>query len=228
MSKVFSLTGFSGGGVLFDLDGTVADTATDLSVPINTMRAERGLAPLPLNELRPFASMGARGLLKKGLGVTQDHADFDSLREDFLRRYEANMCDKTKLFDGMAQVLDALDSAKIPWGIVSNKVERYVRPIAGFLGIAGRSKSLIGGDTTGFAKPHPQPLYLGAKQLGLEPNDCIYVGDDERDVIAGRAAGMRTAAAGWGYLGIGKSAHDWGADFVLSSPSQLLQRLGLP
>ena len=223
MTKVFSLAGFSGGGVLFDLDGTVADTATDLSMPINTMRAERGLAPLPLDELRPFASMGARGLLNKGLGITKDHVDFESLREDFLRRYEANMCNKTKLFDGMAQVLDALDSAKIPWGIVSNKVERYVRPIAGFLGIAARSKSLIGGDTTGFAKPHPQPLYLGAKQLGLVPNDCIYVGDDRRDIEAAKAAGMRSVAAAYGYCGHAEDPPSrWGADWLINTPSELL------
>ena len=223
MTKVFSLAGFDNKGVLFDLDGTVADTATDLSAPINEMRLERGLAPMALNALRPFASMGARGLLQKGLGITKDHADFESLREDFLRRYEADMCNKTKLFDGMDQVLDALDRAGIPWGIVSNKLERYVRTIAGYLSIASRSKSLIGGDTTGFAKPHPQPLYLGAKQLGMTPESCVYIGDDRRDIEAAKAAGMRSVAAAYGYCGVTEGPpSSWGANWLINTPSELL------
>ena len=223
MTKVFSLAGFDNKGVLFDLDGTVADTATDLSAPINEMRLERGLAPMALNALRPFASMGARGLLQKGLGITKDHADFESLREDFLRRYEADMCNKTKLFDGMDQVLDALDRAGIPWGIVSNKLERYVRTIAGYLSIASRSKSLIGGDTTGFAKPHPQPLYLGAKQLGMTPESCVYIGDDRRDIEAAKAAGMRSVAAAYGYCGVTEDPpSSWGANWLINTPSELL------
>lgn len=223
MTKVFSLAGFDNKGVLFDLDGTVADTATDLSAPINQMRVERGLAPMALNTLRPFASMGARGLLQKGLGITKDHADFESLREDFLRRYEADMCNKTKLFDGMDQVLDALDNAGIPWGIVSNKLERYVRTVADFLQLTIRSKSLIGGDTTGYAKPHPQPLYLGAKYLGMTPESCVYIGDDRRDIEAAKAAGMRSVAAAYGYCGVAEDPpSSWGANWVINTPSELL------
>ena len=223
MTKVFTLEGFDNQGVLFDLDGTVADTATDLSAPINQMRIERGLPPMALSVLRPFASMGARGLLGKGLGISKDHADFESLRDDFLRRYEADMCNKTRLFDGMDQVLDALDDAGIPWGIVSNKLERYVRTVASFLQIATRSKALIGGDTTGFAKPHPQPLYLGAKQLGMTPESCVYVGDDRRDIEAAKAAGMRSVAAAYGYCGVLEDPpSNWGANWLINTPSELL------
>ena len=223
MTKVFSLPGFDNKGVLFDLDGTVADTATDLSTPINQMRIERGLPAMALDTLRPFASMGARGLLSKGLGITKEHADFESLRDDFLRRYEADMCNKTKLFDGMGQVLDALDEAGIPWGIVSNKLERYVRIVANYLQITSRSRALIGGDTTGFAKPHPQPLYLGAKQLGMAPESCIYIGDDRRDIEAAKAAGMRSVAAAYGYCGVTEDPpNNWGANWLINTPSELL------
>ena len=135
--------------LFFDLDGTLADTAEDLAAPIHAMRAERGLAPLSDEALRPYASMGARGLIMKGLGVTREDAGFEPLRRDFLQRYEAAMLVRTRLFDGMPEVLDALDDAGIRWGVVSNKFERYVRPILAGLGLLGRSACVVGGDTTG-------------------------------------------------------------------------------
>lgn len=211
--------------VFFDLDGTLADTAADLVAPIQAMRAERGLEPLPFEVLRPYASMGARGLLFRGLGVERDAPEFDGLREEFLQRYEAAMNVHTCLFPGMAEVLDALDAASIPWGVVSNKFERLVRPILASLGVLERSVCAIGGDTTAFAKPHPEPLLHGARLAGADAAACVYVGDDERDIVAGRAARMRTVAAAYGFCGEHSPPHSWGADALVEEPRQLLPLL---
>ncbi len=213
--------------VFFDLDGTVADSATDLSLPINLMRVERGLTPLPLKELRPFASMGARGLIGKGLGIAKEDERFPALRDEFLARYEAAMCVHTCLFDGMAEVLDALDAAACKWGIVSNKVERYVRPILSQLNLLNRSVATVGGDTAGAAKPDPAPLFHATRLAGVDPRCCVYVGDDERDIVAGRAAGMLTVAAAYGYCGEHESPEQWGATVTIQSPIELKLLLGL-
>jgi N-acetyl-D-muramate 6-phosphate phosphatase len=215
--------------IFFDLDGTIADTAADLAAPVNQMRVERGQAALPLNDLRQYASMGARGLLGRALGVTPDQPDFESLRADFLRRYEQNMLDQTRLFNGVAQMLDALDAAGMPWGIVSNKVERYVRPICQHLGLGQRSRTIIGGDTTAHAKPHPEPLLHAARLVGVSAARCLYVGDDKRDIDAARAAGMGAIAAAYGYCGGEGVAppSKWGADYVVNEPENLLATFGL-
>ena len=213
--------------VFFDLDGTLADTAADLAAPVNAMRAERGMEPLALDVLRPFASMGARGLIWRALGVAKEQPEFEPLRLDFLARYEREMCLHTRLFDGMHEVIDALDANAIRWGVVSNKFERYVRPIVDWLGLGARSATAVGGDTTAFSKPHPEPLLHAARLLGADPTRCIYVGDDLRDVQAGRAAGMRTVAAAYGYCGDATPPHDWGADATIASPIELIALLGL-
>ena len=207
--------------VFFDLDGTLADTAADLAAPVNAMRVERGLAPLPLDALRPFASMGARGLIGRGLGIAKEDPRFDALRDDFLRRYESAMVVHTHLFDGMRDVLDALETAGVAWGVVSNKVERYVRPILAELGMLGRAATAIGGDTTPFAKPHPEPLLHAARLADVRPADCVYVGDDLRDIEAGRAAGMLTVAAAYGFCGADDPPHAWGADALIAHPAEL-------
>ncbi|RPH44266.1 MAG: phosphoglycolate phosphatase [Burkholderiales bacterium] len=215
--------------VFFDLDGTLADTAADLAAPVNAMRVERGLEPLPLDALRPFASMGARGLIGRGLGIVREDPAFEALRIEFLERYEAGMVVHTRLFDGVPELLDALDAAGLRWGVVSNKVERYVRPILAALGVLERSVTAIGGDTTPFAKPHPEPLLHAAHLAGVDAAGCVYVGDDLRDVEAGRAAGMRTIAAAYGYCGDeGRPPGTWGADALVGHPSELaaLLRVG--
>lgn len=213
--------------VFFDLDGTLADTARDLAEPIQAMRAERGLAPLPLEVLRSQASMGARGLIQRGLGVASDDPAFPALREEFLARYEQAMLVHTCLFAGMDTVLDALDDAGIRWGVISNKVERYVRPIVEGLGLGARSVCAIGGDTTPFAKPHPEPLLHGARLASVDPARSVYVGDDLRDIQAGRAAAMRTVAAAYGFCGESTPPADWGADHLISDPLGLLAALGI-
>ncbi|MFM1991129.1 MAG: hypothetical protein RJA99_4086 [Pseudomonadota bacterium] len=213
------------GAVFFDLDGTLADTAADLAAPVNAMRIERGLEPMPLDALRPFASMGARGLIGAGLGVRKEDPAFEPLRVEFLARYEAAMVVHTRLFDGVPELLDTLDGAGVRWGVVSNKVERYVRPILSALGVLERSATAIGGDTTPFAKPHPEPLLHAARLAGVDAARCVYVGDDLRDIQAGRAAGMRTVAAAYGYCGADDPPHRWGADALVAHPGELLALL---
>ena len=213
--------------VFFDLDGTLADTAEDLAAPVNAMRVERGLEPLALAQLRPYASMGARGLILRGLGVERDAPEFEALRLEFLERYERAMCVRTRLFDGMAEVLEALDAAGMRWGVVSNKVERYVRPIMDSLGVLARSATAVGGDTTGFAKPHPQPLLHAARIASVDPLRCVYIGDDLRDVEAGRAAGMATVAAAYGFCGDESPPQTWGADALIERPIELISVLAL-
>ena len=208
--------------VLFDLDGTVADTAADLAAPVQAMRLERGLPPMAFEELRPFASMGARGLIGKALGIPQEDPAFPALRDEFLARYEADICVQTRLFPGIEEVLFSLESRGLIWGIVSNKIERYVSLVCKALKIDERASCLVGGDSTPTPKPHPAPLLLGAKLSQTAPEHCIYVGDDLRDIEAGKSAGMRTVAAAYGYNGTSQPTSQWGADFVIMHAQQVL------
>ena len=214
--------------VFFDLDGTLADTSEDLAAPVNAMRIERGLEPIEVALLRPYASMGARGLILRGLGVQREAPEFEALRVEFLQRYEQAMCVQTRLFEGIAEVLLSLDAAGLRWGVVSNKVERYVRPIMEQLGVLGRSTTAIGGDTTAFAKPHPEPLLHAARVAAVDPARCVYIGDDLRDVEAGRAAGMATVAAAYGFCGDASPPAAWGADALVERPIDLIPVLALP
>jgi 2-phosphoglycolate phosphatase len=208
--------------VLFDLDGTLIDSAPDLAGAGNDMRAARGLPLLPLEHFRPMVGAGARGMVGRALQVAPGHADFETLRDEFLARYEARMTRETQVFDAMQPVLAALQARGLPWGIVTNKVTRYTEPIVRALGLVDAAAALVCGDTTPHAKPHPAPLLEAARQLALEPADCVYVGDDLRDVTAARAAGMPVLAAGWGYVGAGEPIERWGADAVLREPRELL------
>lgn len=210
--------------VLFDLDGTFADTAPDLGYAVNVMREKRGLAPVPESKTRPVTSSGARGLLGAGFGITPDHADYAAMRDEFLAIYEANLCRHTRLFDGMAELVTALETRGVIWGIVTNKAERFALPLMRLLGYLARAACVIGGDTTGKLKPHPAPLYAAAEAIGTAPGNCLYVGDDERDVLAGRAAGMKTLAVRYGYLN-GTDPMSWGADGVIDAPMETLRHL---
>ena len=210
--------------VLFDLDGTFADTAPDLGRAVNIMRAARGLDPVALAETRSVTSMGARGLLGVGFGMNPEHADYAAMREEFLQIYENNLCCDTRLFPGIAELVDRLESDGLPWGIVTNKAERFALPLMRQLGYATRAACIIGGDTTGHMKPHPAPLLAAAGILELPPAACIYVGDDERDIAAGKAAGMPTIAVRFGYLN-GSNPDDWGATAVVDTPAEILQHI---
>ena len=212
--------------VLFDLDGTFADTAPDLGYAVNQMRKTRNLPPVPDEKTRPVTSSGARGLLGAGFGITPEHADYPAMRDEFLNLYEANLCRETRLFDGMAELIQTLESRGLIWGIVTNKAERFALPLMKLLGYGTRAACVIGGDTTGKLKPHPDPLYAAARSLSVAPEACLYVGDDERDVQAGRAAGMKTVAVRYGYLN-GSNPATWGADAVIDTPLDVLDQLHL-
>ena len=213
--------------VLFDLDGTLVDSAPDLAGAANDMRVARGLAPLPYAPLRAMVGSGARGLVGVAFDVAPGHADFEPLKEEFLDRYARRLLQETRVFEAMRFVIDHLDARTIPWGVVTNKHTRFAEPVVQGLGLHARSAVLVCGDTTPHAKPHPEPLLEAARRLKVPAEGCVYVGDDRRDIEAGRAAGMRSAAAGWGYLGVGEPIHAWGAEAVLQHPAELLRWLGL-
>jgi N-acetyl-D-muramate 6-phosphate phosphatase len=213
--------------VLFDLDGTLIDSAPDLAGAANDLRAARGLAPLPFARLRPMVGTGARGMVGRAFDVAPGDAAFDTLRDEFLARYEARMAQETRVFEAMVPVLERLQALGMPWGIVTNKAARFSEPLVVAMGLHERAATLVSGDTTSHAKPHPAPLIEAARRLGLAAADCIYVGDDLRDIQAGRAAGMATVAAAWGYLGEGEAIEAWGAEHIIQSPGELLTLLGL-
>jgi phosphoglycolate phosphatase len=210
--------------VLFDLDGTLADTAPDLGYAINRMRVARALAPLPLAATRPVTSLGARGMLEVGLEITPEHADYHALRDEFLAIYAANLCRESRLFPGMAELLDEIERRELKWGVVTNKAERFTFPLLEQLGVRDRAACIIGGDTTGKIKPDPAPLLAASSRMKLEPAGCIYVGDDLRDILAGHAAGMKAVVAKFGYLN-GSDPATWGADAMIEEPRDLLAYL---
>lgn len=210
--------------VFFDLDGTFADTAPDLSYALNLMRQSRNLAPVPIEVTRPVTSMGARGLLGAGFGITPDHPDYPSMREEFLALYEQNLCRHTRLFPGIPELIDALELRGFKWGIVTNKAERFAKPLLNLLHLGTRAACVVGGDTTGKLKPHPDSLLAASRMIAIAPAACVYVGDDQRDIDAGRAAGMKTVAVKYGYLN-GSAPADWGADAVIGHPQELLDHL---
>ncbi|HEV3426100.1 MAG TPA: HAD-IA family hydrolase [Paraburkholderia sp.] len=211
--------------VLFDLDGTLADTAPDLAAAVNKMRHERGLDMVPLDDLRPLASAGARGLIGGAFGIGPEHHEFASMREEFLANYEADLCIETTLFPGIDAILDELDARSVRWGIVTNKVSRLTEPLVAQLGLDLRAGCVVSGDTTPHAKPHPAPLLHAARELDLAPERIVYVGDDLRDVQAGFAAGMVTVAAAYGYCGKDIPPARWHAQHVVQSPAELQKLL---
>ena len=208
--------------VLFDLDGTLADSAGDLAGAVNRLRAEHGLAPVAVEPMRPHASSGARGLLLAGMGIQADDPRYTELRDAFLVHYEACHAETTRLFDGVTQLLDTLDARGIAWGIVTNKASRFTRLVVTALKLDRRAKSIVSGDTTPRAKPHPEPLLHAARELRVPPERCVYVGDDLRDVQAGIAAGMPTLVAKWGYLGTGAPCEQWPATGWVEEPVGVL------
>jgi phosphoglycolate phosphatase len=208
--------------VLFDFDGTLADSAPDLAAAVNRMRQMRGLEPLAVEATRAYVSMGARGMLRVGFGMTPDDAGYAAMREEFLALYAEAICVHTRLMSGMPEVLAELERRSIPWGIVTNKAMRLTERIVPALGLA--PSCVVGGDSTPHLKPHPAPLLLAAQKLNLAPQSCTYVGDDLRDVQAARAAGMRSIAVDYGYHS-GEHPAQWNADATISHPSELLEHL---
>lgn len=208
-------------GVFFDLDGTLADTAPDLVAAANQLLIDRNLGPKPYEILRPRASAGARGLILGTFGINTDHPDFIGLRDEFFANYEKALLVHSTLFEGVDTILIKLEDAQIPWGIVTNKSERFTHPLTDLMGLRQRAISTVSGDTTPYAKPHPAPILHAAKIANVDPSLSIYVGDDIRDVVAGKAAGMKTVAAAYGYCGCEEPPEAWGADFLITHPSEL-------
>lgn len=210
--------------VLFDLDGTLIDSAPDLGAAADKMRVDRGLPSLPLERYRPMAGAGARGMLGIAFGIGPDHPEFAELREEFFRNYESCMTQRTYVFEGVKQLIDSLVQREVAWGVVTNKSMRFAGPLTKGMPLFSTARTVVGGDTTPHPKPHPAPLLEAARQLNVKPIECVYVGDDLRDMQAGKAAGMGTVAATYGYLG-STDVREWGADIHIETPLALLPLL---
>lgn len=211
--------------VLFDLDGTLIDSAPDLGAAADQMRVARGLPSLPLSAYRHMAGAGARGMLEVAFGLAASDPGFDTLREEFFSNYAACMTQRTKAFDGVNELIARLEGEQLPWGVVTNKSCRFTDPLTRAMPLFLNAGAIVSGDTTPYAKPHPAPLLEAARQMGVDATQCVYVGDDERDIVAGLAAGMKTVAATYGYLGKKTEIEAWGAHAVINSPLALLQLL---
>ncbi|WP_460480740.1 HAD-IA family hydrolase [Comamonas humi] len=213
--------------VLFDLDGTLIDSAPDLGAAADQMRVARGMPSLPLDLYRPLAGSGARGMLKVAFGMSPEDEAFPDMREEFFQNYERRMTQATTIFDGVPELLADLVNRQLHWGVVTNKSKRFTEPLTQQMPLFATAGAIVSGDTTPHSKPHPAPLLEAARRIGVEPEACVYVGDDERDMLAGKAAGMLTVAAVYGYLGEKQSVTHWQADAVITSPFELLNRLNL-
>jgi phosphoglycolate phosphatase len=211
--------------ILFDLDGTLADTAPDLAYALNLMRQRRGLPLLPDSALRVQASSGARGMIGIGLGLKPGDPDFEAARDEFLDNYQTHLARSTCLFPGVAQLLDAIEARGLVWGIVTNKAQRFTLPVLQALALHDRAACAISGDTTPHAKPHPAPMLAALNAIKANADECYYVGDDERDVQAGHASGIEPVVALYGYLGNAKPPEQWGARFSIQRPLDLLNLL---
>jgi phosphoglycolate phosphatase len=211
--------------VLLDLDGTLADTAPDLAYALNRLREENGLAAIPYSRIRPVVSHGGTALIRFGFGLAPEHADFEYLRERLLALYRHNIARETTVFEGMDTVLDRLEADGRRWGVVTNKPGWLTTPLLAALDLLPRAACVVSGDTVARSKPHPDPLLHACELAGCDSAECVYVGDAERDIQAGRAAGMATLAAVFGYLGEEDRPETWGADALVETPGDILDWL---
>lgn len=207
--------------VLFDLDGTLADTAPDLAYALNQQRLKRGMPELSVADIRIHASSGARGLLQQGFGIRPEDAGYLEMRDEFLDIYERNLARSSALFPGVSSLLDEIEDRGLAWGIVTNKAERFTFPLLRALRLMDRASCVICGDTTPHAKPHPAPLIEALSRIRATSDECLYVGDDERDVQSGHAAGMKVVVVRYGYLGNGRPPEEWGTDLFVDTPEEL-------
>jgi phosphoglycolate phosphatase len=211
--------------VLFDLDGTLIDSAPDLGAAADKMRTDRGLSSLDYALYRPVAGSGAKGMLEIAFGMEPDHPDYEAFKEEFLSNYEQAMTVHSVIFEGVHDLLAHLEGQGLQWGVVTNKSQRFTVPLTAQIPLFASAQAIVSGDTTPYAKPHPEPLFEAARRMQLSPELCWYVGDDERDIVAGKAAGMTTVAAHYGYLGSQAEVLRWGADHIIHSPLALVELL---
>ncbi|MBN3006137.1 phosphoglycolate phosphatase [Chromobacterium alkanivorans] len=211
--------------VLFDLDGTLADTARDLGAALNRLLAEEGLPPQPYAAVRPIASHGARGLVSLGFGIDREHPRFEEYRLRFLDHYEHSFADETVLFDGVNGLIQGLMDKGLTWGIITNKPMRFTDRLVPSLPFIAAPAVTVSGDTVGVPKPDPRPMRYAAERIGIAPEHCLYVGDAERDIAAGRSVGMKTVLANWGYIADSDRPAEWGADIAIDHPLQLLDHV---
>lgn len=208
--------------ILLDLDGTLVDTAPDLSLALNMQRERHGMPPLPQEKIRPYASHGSIGLLSVGFGLTPQDAEFSAMREEYLDLYDQVFTHSPILFAGVAELLTAIESKGLRWGVVTNKPRRFTEPMLKAIHLDQRAACVISGDDASRAKPHPDTLLMACAQTAMEPSDCVYMGDAERDIQAGKSAGMHTVLALYGYIDATDKPHEWGADAVINEPMELL------
>jgi len=212
-------------GILFDLDGTLADTAPDLAFALNETLQHHGKQKLPFEKIRPVVSHGGRALIELGFGYSPEHENYETVREYLLQVYLDNIARHTTLFPGIAELLEEIEKKSLPWGIVTNKPGWLTDPLMLALNLSDRAACIVSGDTTNKAKPHPEPMYYACKQANIDPSSCLYVGDAARDIEAGKAAGMKTIGALFGYILVNEDPYDWQADAYIEHPSDLLEHI---
>lgn len=211
--------------ILFDLDGTLADTAPDLALTLNRLLAEYDKPPLPFDHIRSHVSQGAATLITLGFGIHADSDMLSPLRQRFLDIYADNLCQETQLFPGMDALLQQIEQQSLQWGVITNKPARFTEPLLKALGIAARAACIISGDTTSKPKPDPEPMYLACQEIGVMPENCLYVGDAERDITAGLNAGMQTLIARYGYIDAQENLGDWQAHGIIDTPMAIIDWL---
>jgi len=209
--------------MLFDLDGTLVDTAPDLAFALNSLLQQQGFKPLPYEVIRPVASHGSPGLLSLGFGINTGHSDYSSLQQQFLQLYQDNIARETALFEGMEKVISSLESANIPWGVITNKPAFLTEPLLDKLNLTHRAACIVSADTTPHSKPHPAPMLHACEIINHRPEECIYIGDAKRDIDAGKNVNMQTITAAYGYLAENDQPENWLADAIIDHPSDLLQ-----
>jgi phosphoglycolate phosphatase len=207
--------------MLFDLDGTLLDTAPDLIASLNKALRAEDLPAVDFNSVRPYISFGAAVMIEQSLHGTEDSRTHDRVLEQMLHHYQQNIADHTRFFEGMAEMLDTLESNNIKWGVITNKRTRFTEPLMRELNLAHRAACIISGDSTDNSKPHPEPMHAACKQAEVEPENCIYIGDSAHDIEAGNRAGMKTLAATYGYIKPGDRPENWGAAALIDKPTDL-------
>ena len=207
--------------VMFDLDGTLVDSAPDLIAALNKARQHRGLDPVSTAEITPFISYGAAAMIRKSLNGFENETLLEKILKDMLDEYQVHIADRTRLFEGMPGILDSIEAKGLKWGVITNKRERFTTPLMDALGLIDRAACIVSGDTTANNKPHPEPMLTACQQAGVTASECLYIGDSAHDIEAGKRTNMKTLAAVYGYLKPDDRPKTWGADALINHPAEI-------